>query len=491
MNARHEHIHSTMPEAQSTWSRYFAQLKRRKVFQVAIGYMIVAWLIIQVADAILEPLQVPQWAETLIVVILLTGLPVAIVLAWALEVTPDGVQRTALGTFQGPVADASPESSIAVLPFADMSPEKDQDYFCEGMAEEIINALASIKGLHVASRTSSFQFKERSEDVRAIGQALNVSSVLEGSVRKAGDQLRVTAQLIKVSDGYHIWSERFDRRLEDVFAIQDEIAQCVVETLQVRLSTGEQLAIEQPSTSDVEAYDFYLRGRKFFHRLGANNLEFARQMFTQAIALDPEFALAHAGLADTCSIICLYLKLDEKNARQASESSQRALELAPELAEAHASRGLALMINGEYARAEKYFRAAIRLNPRLFEAYYYYARVSVQQGKIEEAVRWYEKASEVRPEDYQSLLLATSLLRRLGDKEKMERFTNEGQKRAMRQLEVNPDDARAAYLTAATMVNVGRTDEALRLAERGACHRSQRFRHPVQRRLSAFDHGRH
>ena len=217
-----------MNNKKSGISEYFEELKRRKVVRVAIAYVVGSWLLMQVADATFEPLSLPQWSTTLVLWLLALGFPVALILAWALEVTPEGIRRTQkrrkpAGKKTNGSGDQS-KPSIAVLPFVDMSPEKDQDHFCEGMAEEIINSLARIRGVHVASRTATFQFKDTTMDIDTIGERLNVNTVLEGSVRKAGNQLRVTAQLINVDDGYHIWSEGFDRELKDVFGIQKEIA---------------------------------------------------------------------------------------------------------------------------------------------------------------------------------------------------------------------------------------------------------------------------
>ncbi|MHC4991787.1 MAG: protein kinase domain-containing protein, partial [Planctomycetota bacterium] len=223
--------------------------------------------------------------------------PSVATVAKTLRVGATGADREAAAA---PTTQPPPGPSIAVLPFADMSPAKDQDYFCEGMAEEIINSLSRIQGLHVASRTSAFQFKGAATDIRRIGEQLTVGTVLEGSVRKAGDQLRVTAQLINVSDGYHLWSERYDRPMKDVFAIQDEIAHNIAQALEVTLSPRERHAVPQAPTADVRAYDLYLRGRQFANRFGKRNLVYARTMFTRAIEIDPEYARAWAGLAECC-----------------------------------------------------------------------------------------------------------------------------------------------------------------------------------------------
>jgi serine/threonine protein kinase len=217
--------------------------------------------------------------------------------------------------------------SMAVLPFTNMSADPENEYFTDGMAEEIINSLSKIKSLSVASRTSSFAYNGKTEDIREIGKKLEVSAVLEGSVRKMGNKIRISVQLINVANGYQLWSERYDREIEDVFAIQDEIAQNITKALRVVLSEDEKRAIEKMPTENVEAYDYYLRGRQFFHQHRRTSIEFARQMFTRAIEIDPEYALAHAGIADCCSILYMYFDARESNLKQADIASRKALQL--------------------------------------------------------------------------------------------------------------------------------------------------------------------
>jgi non-specific serine/threonine protein kinase len=352
-------------------------------------------------------------------------------------------------------------ASIAVLPFADMSPQKDQDYFCEGIAEELINGLGRIKDLRVASRTSAFQFKDANADIREIGDQLSVSTILEGSVRKAGDRLRITAQLVNVADGYRLWSDRYDREMKDVFAIQDEIAENIVDALEVTLSPKERRAIQNVATRDVEAYDYYLRGRKFFYQMDRKSFEFAREMYSRAIELDPTYALVYAGIADCCSFLFMYAESSDQNREIADENSRKALELDSELAEAHASRGLALSLSKDYEAAEREFEIAIENNPKLFEAYYFYARGCVAQGNLERAAEMFEKASEARPEDYQAPLLASSVYRGLGQVEKSLATQRKGLQIVERHLELNPDDARALYLGANALIELGEREKGL------------------------------
>jgi len=375
--------------------------------------------------------------------------------------TPPG----STATVSGPQA-AGAAKSIAVLPFVNMSADPENEYFTDGIAEEIINALSKVQALRVASRTSAFAFKGKSEDIGEIGRKLKVATVLEGSVRKAGNKLRVTAQLVNVADGYHLWSERYDRQLEDVFAIQDEIAENIVRALRVVLSEEEKRAIEQAPTTDIEAYDYYLRGRQFFHQFRRTGIQFARRMFERALEADPSYAPAYAGAADCCSFLYMYWDASKANLEGADLYSRKALELAPELAEAHASRGFAVSLSRQYEEARREFETAIRLNPKLYEAHYFYARACFQEGKLDEAVRHYEEASRVRPEDYQAFLLMQGPLNGLGRKAEAQAALRSGLRVAEKHLELNPDDARALYLSAGALVQLGERERGLEWARR-------------------------
>jgi serine/threonine protein kinase/Tfp pilus assembly protein PilF len=374
--------------------------------------------------------------------------------------TPPGATPSGAGPHGSTV------KSIAVLPFADMSPERDQEYFCEGIAEEIINALSRIQALEVASRTSAFAFKGKNEDIGEIGRKLKVATVLEGSVRKAGNRLRVTAQLVNVTNGYRLWSERYDRQLEDVFAIQDEIADNIVKALRVVLSDEEKRAIEKPRAENVEAYEYYLRGRQFFHQFRRAGMQFARRMFERAIDVDPHYALAFAGIADCCAFLYMYWDGSKNNLEGADAASRKALELDPELAEAHASRGFALSLSKQYEDAHREFDTAIRLNPKLFEAHYLYARACFQEGKLDDAVRHYTDASRVRPEDYQARLLMQGPLHGLKRTEDAKEALRAGLQIAEKHLELNPDDARALYLGANALIQLGEEERGLEWARR-------------------------
>lgn len=338
----------------------------------------------------------------------------------------------------------SPEiTSIAVLAFEDMSPQKDQDYLCEGLAEEMINALTKIKSLSISARTSAFAFKGKQLDIREIGKKLNVQSVLEGSVRKSGNRLRITAQLINVEDGYHLWSERYDRELKDVFEIQDEITENVVRALKIVLGEKDKQLLESIQTPDIEAYEYYLRGRKLFY---VNEHEESIQMYLRATQIDSRYALAYCGLADCYSWRYMYYESTEANLLEAEKSSRTAIEINPNLAEAHASLALAISLKKQYDKAAEEFEKAIRLNPRLYEVYYFYGRTCFAQGKFAQAAHLYEEAVNVRPEDYQVPLLLAGVYRSLNDESKYAEIVRSGLQKAERHLELNPTDVRALYL---------------------------------------------
>ena len=361
---------------------------------------------------------------------------------------------------------ASAAKSIAVLPFTDMSPERDQEYFTDGIAEEIINALSKIQALRVASRLASFAFKGKNEDLGEIGKKLKVATVLGGSVRKSGNKLRVSAQLVSVADGYQLWSEKYDRQLEDVFEIQDEIADSIVKALRVMLSDEEKRAIEKVPTENVQAYEYYLRGRQYFHQFRRKGIQFARRMFERAIEVDPGYALAYAGTADCCAFLYMYWDGSKANLESADSASRKALELDPELAEAHASRGFAFALSRQYDEARREFETAIRLNPKLYEAHYLYARACVQEGRMVEAVQHYEDAARVRPEDYQALLLMQTPLDALGRNAEGKTALRRGFHVVEKHLELNPDDTRALTLGAAALAGLGQPERAVEWANR-------------------------
>ena len=344
--------------------------------------------------------------------------------------------------------------TIAVLPFADLSPARDQKYFCDGIAEEIINALTKIEGLKVVSRMSAFQYRELGGDSREVGRALGVGSLLEGSVRKAGDQLRITVQLIDVSDGCHIWSERYDRELRDVFEVQDEISLNIVKSLKLTLDSEDPVRLVEPRTDKAPAYDFYLRGRTFHRRWSKRNVEIAIRMFKQAISID---AYSH---------FYMYINSSEENLLLANENSEKALELEPSLAEAHASRGLALSLSRRYDEASEEFRQAIAADPNSFEAYYFFARNCVVQGDYPNAIHYYRESMRVSPDDYQMPILLAQVFHSLGNHQAEKVENRRGLALAEKAILLNPEDARACYMGAGAMVRLGQIERGLKWADR-------------------------
>ncbi len=358
----------------------------------------------------------------------------------------------------------SPGGSIAVLAFADMSSARDQEYFCDGIAEEIIGNLARIRSLRVSSRASSFAFKGKPEDARTMGEKLGVESVLDGSVRKEGNRIRITVQLIRTEDGSTLWAERYDRKLEDIFAVQDEIARSIAAALEIALSPRESRAIGQAPTTDLEAYDYYLRGKQFYFQYKQKGIEFALKMFGRALEIDPAFVRAYAGMADCASFLYMYAGNHERHRRQADAMSRKALQLDPESAEAHAARGVACALREDYAAAAEEFETATALDPMLFEAWYFYARVSFARGERRKAIRMYEKAMEVNPHDYQAPLLAAQIYEDLGEREKAKRARLRGLEAAESKLRLNPDDSRALYMGANAWAALGKGDRGLEWA---------------------------
>jgi TolB-like protein/Flp pilus assembly protein TadD len=448
---------------ENSFTSFVTQLKNRKVIRVAITYIVVAFVVMQVGDASFEALQVPDWVHSVVVVFLLLGFPIALVLAWAYELTPEGIRRERVDV--DPDTDTAaaidPSPSIAVLPFDDMSQTQDQTYFCEGIAEEILNALCKIENLRVASRVASFRFGSKGADIEEIGQRLKVNTVLEGSVRKSGDRVRITAQLVKTADGFHLWSRQYDRTMDDIFSLQEEIASSIASalslTLKKRADHGQQV--------DSEAYDYFLRGLSYFARHTTQDTVYARQMFNQAIRISPEFGRAWAGLAYTYGFEYMYFNATDINLGEAKRTSAKALELDPELAEAHVAAGIAHCMCQEYSDAEEEFEKAIALDPKNFEAWYFFGRAKVHEGDLERAIGLFERSAQVRPEDYQSLLLQAQLYVSLGDKTKAMEVTRQGMERVRAVLDLNPDDNRAWNLGAFALQRLGKKEEAARWME--------------------------
>jgi len=356
--------------------------------------------------------------------------------------------------------------SVAVLPFANLSSDAEQAYFCEGIAEEIINALAHVRGLRVAARVSSFSMSQQGEDARAIGKRLGVTALLEGSVRKTDTRLRITAQLVDVEDGFHLWSERYERPLTDVFLIQDEITKNVVRALEVVLSESQRRALSASRTHNVHAFDLYLRGRQFFHRRTKKALQFARELFSRAIEADPGYAEAHAGLADCWSLLIhFYGETADVSLDEALRASRRALELAPALAVSHAARGLALSLKGDTRESDEEFETAARLDPSLFDAVYLHGRVCFQRGALTVAARLFEQACDVA-DDHEAHYFLAQTLTALGRHDEAGGAYHRAVQSVRQYVDLNPDDARAHTMAAVALCRVGMREEGLKWAER-------------------------
>ncbi len=375
--------------------------------------------------------------------------------------------------FAAPVGGMAPagstpsavQAAIAVLPFADMSPERDQDYLCEGLAEELIDALTHVEGLRVAARSSSFQFRGH-HDLREVARKLGVDSLVEGSVRKSGDRLRINVQLIEAATGYHKWSEKFERSAADVFAVQDEIAEAVATTLRGgQLSTRERRAVRRQPTA-IETYECFLRGRQRMHTMQQPYMDEARALFQRALALDAEYAPAWAGLATLHALLYEWWGSNEGDLREADRASRVAMELAPELADAHLARGFALSIQRRYEEAKPRYEAAARINPNLFDAYYYYGRAAFAAGDIEKSIELWAQAGAVRQEDFESPLLQAQSMRRLGRLEESRAVNREAVRRAEKLLDLNPHNGRVLSFGAGALQEDGQLERALEWGRR-------------------------
>src|SRR5882724_1933859 len=353
----------------------------------------------------------------------------------------------------------SDRPSVAVLPFNNMSGDPEQEYFSDGITEDIITDLSKVSGLFVVARNTAFIYKGKPIKVQQVGHELGVTFILEGSVRKAGSRVRVTGQLINANDGGHVWADRYDRDLTDIFAIQDEITHAIVEQLKVKLLPQEKKDIGETPTDSVEAYTYYLRGRQFLHRHSKSNYQLARRMFAKAVELDPLYARAYAGIADCDSFLSLIYHLDV-GIDSILATSAKALALESGLAEAHASRGLALSLGQRYDEAMAEFDQSIALDPNSFVAHYFYARACFAQGKLERAAALFERAAEIKPDDYQSLCLLIHIYRSLGRDQDKVAAAQRGIERAEKELTVHPENPRPAYLGATALVGIGETERA-------------------------------
>ena len=450
---------------------FLNELKERKVLRVAVAYIVVTWIVVQVGETTFEALMLPAWSNTLLVVLTMFGYPFAVILAWAYELTPDGLANDVDGTSSNPVSYAknqsddaktnvkSPSPSIAVLQFEDMSYEQDQAYFCEGIAEEILCALNDVDGLDVAARLASFQFGSKSADILEIGRQLNVSVVLEGSLRKSGNQIRITIQLINTLDGYQFWAGQYNHDLKDIFDIQEQIAQAVVTAMRLSIEGG---SLTRQMTDNTEAYDLYLKANSYFTRPDKQNIIFARKLFERAVEVDPDFSRAWAKLASTYAYEFLCSKPNPHARKEARRISKKALRLAPGIPEPHIARGIAYSIYRDFRQADFEFAIAVDLEPCSFSAWFTWARSKTYEGDVRKAIEFYQKASEIRPECYRCDLIQMTMLASLGDQDAALEKAKEGLGKAKEFLKLNPDENRALNLGAFALYRMGKVDQAHR-----------------------------
>lgn len=462
--------------------KFWAELKRRRVIRVLVIYAVASWLVISASETLLPNLNLPDWTVTLVIALVVLCFPLVLTLAWIFDIGPRGIEVTGstsptmekapepvipaqlkvepAPTPAAPAADAPGRRSIAVLPFVNMSGDPENEYFSDGIAEAILNLLTKLPQLMVASRTSSFKYKGEKIDIPDIAKALGVNTILEGSVRRAGDRVRITAQLIEVDTDSHLWSETYDRELKDVFAIQDDIARSIVSALEVKLTPKDRRAIQNVATSDVHAYDYYLRGRKYFYEFTRRQFRNANRMFVKAIEADSNYALAYAGMADVYSLLYQWADSSKENIAKADAASNKAITLDPDLAEAHTARGTTLATNNRHEEAERAFENAILLNPGLYEPYYFYGRDCLGAGKFEKAARLFTEACKIRPEDYQAPSFLAMAYVELGRRKEQAEADQQTLVAVEKHIDLHPDDGRALTFGAYALAERGQNEKA-------------------------------
>jgi adenylate cyclase len=418
----------------------------------------------EIADVMFPAIGLPESAIKLVFGLLAVGFPLTLVLTWAFDITPDGIKRAEAvkSTKSTEATDTGP--SIAVVPFPDMSAEQDQEHFCDGLTEELLNVLTCIPGLRVASRTSSFSLKGKQIDLKEAAKKFDVQHILEGSVRKSGNRIRVTAQLIEAKSDTHLWSETYDRELDDIFAIQDDIAACILAVLKLKLGPTRKASDD---TSNAKAYEYFLRGRGYAMSKSNRETELAAEMFKKATDLDPGFVRAWINLAEMCAVQAVFYQ-DEDSRRwqeMARQAGDRLMELSPSPAESILASAYALTAERNFAAAETAFKKVIELDSTMAIAYQYLARAQLHQGKTQAAAASFSAATERDPEDYESPLLAISSYEKIGDQANVLKHARIGVERAERILEDYPDNQRAYYLGSSGYAVLGQMDKALEWTE--------------------------
>lgn len=351
---------------------------------------------------------------------------------------------------------------IAVLPFFNKARDQQVEYFCEGLSTDIIHALSRVPGLRVVARSASCAIRSHEEDILEIGRKLKANGVLYGSLLKTADRIDLNVELVDIDLSETLWSSHIEAGLHDIFSVEDQITKNIANSYGVEYQPVSNIRrMERVRPQNIEAYDFYLKGRRFFYQFSRQSVQFALQMFQQAIHIDPDFALAYAGAADCYSYLHMYEHSSAGNRSAADQVSAKAIELCPSSAEAHASRGVALSLSGKFSEAEACFEKAIALDPQLFEAYFLYARVEFAAGNVEKAAGLFRDAHRVRPEDYQSLFLAAQCLESMGLQPRSRELIREGIIIVEQQIKLNPGDTRALYLGANGLATLGVKDKAL------------------------------
>jgi len=474
---------------------FVAELQRRRVFRALIGYAVAAFAVLQIIEPVMHGLHWPDAVLSYVVVAVALGFPIVVTLAWIFDVKAGRIERTPLTdgltgarlrlllvgigavaaapgliyyfvVRERPASHAAgvPTPSIAALPLVNLSHDPEQDYFADGLAEELINMMAKVPGLHVAGRTSSFAFKGKNEDLRSIGQKLNVATVLEGSVQKAGDRIRITMQLINAADGYHLWSESYDRKLTDVFAVQDEIAGAVVTALKPKLLQGQAPTSVQHRTANPEVYTQYLLGRHFFNRATVDGYRLASRAYEKAIALDPDFAPAWAGLAHATYWIADSAESVQEifeGQRHALVAAEKAVSLGPNLAEAYVARGAirsATRWDWEGAKAD--FERALALSPESADVLRDYSLYVLRPlGKLQEGIAASRKAAALDPLNGRTWTTVGSSLIGAGRLDEAREALN-------RSLEINPEQAFAPGWLGIALLLQSQPQAALAIAQR-------------------------
>lgn len=440
---------------------FLSQLNKRRVTRVALAYLVIGWLVLQVADVVLPAMGLPEWAMTLVLVIVAAGFPIALILSWVFDIGPEGIERTSYHA--DPVPEQPKGLSIAVLPFPDLSAEQDQGHFCDGLTDELISRLTRVSGLRVASRSSSFAFRRQNSDLKAAAEKLGVQHILEGGVRKDGNRLRISAQLTEVASDSVLWAENYDHELCDIFAVQKNLAECILVALKLQLGADE---LKKPRTENPKAYEYYLRGLGYALVLGQRELALAQAMFEKATQADPGFTEAWVGLAEVTAVQVLFLGAGEEAHRISDLAGQRALELAPGEGTSQMAYAFSQMACECHEDAETAFLKALELDPALVRAWHFLGRNAHHAGEQDKEIEYFQQAIEHDPDDWESPLLVLAPLRQQGKTDEVERIALLGMERLENYLEDYPDNRRAYYLGANARAMLGDIDQARRWAEK-------------------------